>query len=125
MIDINQSILSLILLVPLAGALLIALLPDRGKLSAWIALLTALVSLGLTLHLPAHFIAGQPGFQFEVNLPWIENPAIYYHVGVDGLSLWLVVLTGLLAPVGIVTSWNTIQSRRKVFYSLFLVQQTA
>src|ERR1700728_5081940 len=98
MIDMNQSILTLILLVPLAGALLIALLPDRGKLSAWIALLTALVAFGLTLHLPAHFIAGQPGFQFEVNQPWSSNPAINYHVGIDGLSIWLVVLTGLLAP---------------------------
>jgi NADH-quinone oxidoreductase subunit M len=125
MIDMNQSILTLILLVPLAGALLIALLPDRGKLSAWIALLTALVSFGLTLHLPAHFLVGQPGFQFEVNLPWISNPAINYHVGIDGLSLWLVVLTGLLAPVGVLASWNVIQTRSKVFYSLFLVQQTA
>ena len=121
MIDMNQSILTLILLVPLAGALLIALLPDRGKLSAWIALLTALVSFGLTLHLPAHFLAGQPGFQFEVNLPWISNPAINYHVGIDGLSLWLVVLTGLLAPVGVLASWNVIQTRSKVFYALFLV----
>ncbi len=46
-------------------------------------------------------------------------------MGVDGLSLWLVVLTGLLAPVGVLASWNAISARRKVFYSLFLVQQTA
>ena len=122
---INQSILTWILLVPIAGAILVALLPDRAKLPNWVALLTTLVSFGLTLHLPAHFINGQPGFQFEINIPWIENPAIYYHVGVDGLSLWLVVLVGLLAPVGVVVSWNAIQERRKIFYSLFLVQQTA
>lgn len=121
----NDSILTLILLVPLAGALLIALLPDRGKLPAWIALLTALVSFGLTLHLSAHFIVGQPGFQFEINRAWISNPAIFYHVGVDGLSVWLVVLTGLLAPVGVLASWNAIKERRKVFYALFLAQQTA
>jgi NADH-quinone oxidoreductase subunit M len=125
MIDINQSILTLILVAPLAGALLIALLPEAGKLPRWIALLTALVVFGLTLHLPAHFRTGQPGFQFEVNLPWISSPAISYHVGVDGLSLWLVVLVGLLAPVGVLASWNTIQSNTKVFYALFLVQQTA
>jgi NADH-quinone oxidoreductase subunit M len=46
-------------------------------------------------------------------------------VGVDGLSLWLVVLVGLLAPVGVIASWNAIKERRKVFYALFLVQQTA
>jgi NADH-quinone oxidoreductase subunit M len=123
--ELNESILTLILLVPIAGAILIAILPDRGKISAWIALLTALVSFGLTLHLPAHFLVGQPGYQFEINDRWIENPAIYYHVGIDGLSLWLVVLTGLLAPVGVLASWNAIKERRKVFYSLFMVQQTA
>src|ERR1035438_3374306 len=89
--EIDQSILTLILLVPLAGAVLVALVPDRFKLPNWIALLTTLASLVLTLHLPAHFVLGQSGFQFEVNLPWIESPAIFYHVGVDGLSLWLVV----------------------------------
>jgi NADH-quinone oxidoreductase subunit M len=121
----NDSILTLILLAPLAGAVLVTLLPDRGKLSAWIALLTSLVSFGLTLHLPAHFVSGQPGFQFEINRPWIANPPISYHVGIDGLSLWLVVLVGLLAPAGVVASWNAIKERQKVFYSLFLVQQTA
>ena len=121
----DPYILTLLLLVPLAGAILIALVPDRAKLPNWIALGVTLVTFVLTLHLPAHFIAGQSGFQFEVNLPWIESPAIFYHVGVDGLSLWLVVLVGLLAPIGVVASWNAIRTRRKVFYALFLVQQTA
>jgi len=122
---INQSILTWIVLAPLAGAVLVALLPDRYKLPNWIALLTTLVSLLLSLHLPAHFNATQPGFQFEINTPWIENPAIFYHVGVDGLSVWLVVLVGLLAPVGVIVSWNAIKERRKIFFSLFLIQQTA
>jgi len=121
----NQSILTLILLVPLAGAVLVALMPDRAKLPNWIALLTTLATFVMTLHLPAHFVAGQGGFQFEVNTPWIESPAIFYHVGVDGLSMWFVVLVGLLAPVGVVASWNAIKERRKIFYTLFLVQQTA
>ena len=125
MSSFDPIILTLILLAPLAGAILVALLPDRAKLPNWIALATTLVTFLLTLHLPAHFITGQPGFQFERNIPWIENPAIFYHVGVDGLSLWLVVLVGLLAPIGVVASWNAIQTRRKVYYALFLVQQTA
>jgi NADH-quinone oxidoreductase subunit M len=123
--NIDQSILTLILLVPIAGAILVALVPDRAKLPNWIALLVTLFTFVLTLHLPAYFNSGHPGFQFEINTPWIAEPAISYHVGIDGLSLWLVVLTGLLAPVGVLASWNAIQSRRKVFYSLFLVQQTA
>jgi NADH-quinone oxidoreductase subunit M len=106
---------------------LVALVPDRAKLPNWIALLTTLTSFRLALHLPAHFVLGQGGFQFEIStgLLWVENPAIFYHVGVDGLSMWLVVLTGLLGPVGVVASWNAINERRKIFYSLFLVQQTA
>lgn len=122
---LNESILTIILLAPLAGALVIALLPDRGKLPAWVALFTTLVTFVFTLHLPAHFVLGRHGFQFEINRLWIESPAINYHVGVDGLSLWLVVLIGLLAPIGVVASWNMIERRRKIFYSLFLVQQTA
>ena len=110
---------------PPRGRILVALMPDRAKLPNWVALVTTLSTFLLTLHLPAHFISGQTGFQFEQNVPWIESPAIFYHVGVDGLSLWLVVLVGLLAPIGVVASWNAIQTRRKVFYSLFLVQQTA
>lgn len=122
---IDPIILTLILLVPLAGAILVALAPDRGKLPDWIALLVTLFTFVLTLHLPAHFVSGASGFQFEINRQWINDPAIFYHVGVDGLSLWLVVLVGLLAPVGVLASWNAIQTRRKVFYALFLVQQTA
>lgn len=121
----DSIILTLILLVPLAGAILVVLAPDRAKLPNWIALITSLVTFAFTLHLPTHFISGQPAFQFEVNRVWIANPAIFYHVGVDGLSMWLVVLTGLLAPVGVLASWNAIHTRRKLFYSLFLVQQTA
>ncbi len=121
----DSSILTLILLAPLAGAVLIAFVPDRGKLPAWLTLIISLVTFGLTLHLPAHFSLQQPGFQFAINIPWIENPAIHYHVGVDGLSMWLVVLVGLLGPVGVLASWNSINRRTKVFYSLFLVQQTA
>ena len=123
--DINNSILTLILLAPLAGAVLVALAPDRARLPNWLALLTALATFGLTLHLPFHYDLQRSGFQFVINQPWITSPAISYHVGVDGLSLWLVVLAGLLAPVGVLASWNAIQARRKVFLVLFLLQQTA
>ena len=122
---LNNSILTLILLLPLAGALLVVLMPERGKLPNWIALATTLATFGLTLHLPAHFDKAHAGFQFVVNQQWIEKPAIFYHLGVDGLSLWLVVLVGLLAPIGVVASWKASDERRKVFFALFLVQQTA
>jgi NADH-quinone oxidoreductase subunit M len=128
---INDSILTLILLAPLGGAVLVAFAPERGKLSNWIALLTTLATFGLTLQMALQFFSVHPGFerpgsfQLEINRPWIESPAIFYRVGVDGLSMWLVVLAGLLAPIGVLASWNAIKERRKVFFMLFLVQQTA
>ena len=120
-------ILSLIVFFPLAGAVVLALLPDRGKTMQWSALVVTLITFALTLHLPAHYSYGaqQSGFQFEQNIPWIPAPAIRYHVGVDGLSMWLVVLTGFLAPLGVLVSWRTIDQRKKLFYVLFLLQQVA
>ena len=127
MMNINHIILTLIVFTPLAGALLLALLPDRGKTMPWAALAVTLITFGLTLHLPFHYsYAGQPGaFQFEQNIPWIATPAIHYHIGVDGLSMWLMVLTGLLAPLGVLISWRAIGRRKKLFYVLFLLQQVA
>ncbi len=125
--NIDHSILTLIVFAPLAGALLLALLPDRGKIMQWGALAVTLCTFLLTLHLPFHYsYAAQSGaFQFEQNLPWIASPAIHYHLGVDGLSMWLTVLTGLLAPLGVLISWRAIDHRKKLFYVLFLLQQVA
>jgi NADH-quinone oxidoreductase subunit M len=125
--NIDPIILTLIVFFPLAGALLLALLPDRGKTMQWAALAVTLISFGLTLHLPFHYSYARPAdsFQFEQNVPWIAAPAIRYHLGVDGLSMWLMVLTALLAPLGVLISWRTIDSRKKLFYILFLLQQVA
>jgi NADH-quinone oxidoreductase subunit M len=124
----DHTILSILILLPLAGAILLALLPDTGKLQQSAALAITLLIFLCTLHLPAHFAGTEvaaSSFRFEQNLPWITAPAIRYHVGVDGLSMWLVVLTGLLAPLGVLISWNAITERKKLFYTLFLLQQVA
>jgi NADH-quinone oxidoreductase subunit M len=125
--NIDHTILTLIIFTPLAGALLLTLLPDRGKTMQWTALAVTLFTFLLTLHLPFHYsYASLPGsFQFEQNVPWITAPAIRYHLGIDGLSMWLMVLTGSLAPLGVLISWRTIDSRKKLFYVLFLLQQVA
>jgi len=124
---IDQIILTLIVFVPLAGALLLALLPDQGKTMQWGALAVTLVTFGLTLHLPFHYLYSNAAgnFQFEQNVSWIIAPAIRYHLGVDGLSMWLLVLTGMLAPLGVLISWHAIDRRKKLFYVLFLLQQVA
>ena len=122
---LNDSILTFATFVPTAGAVVVALLPRQGRIIQWFTLFVTLVTFGLTLQLPAHFLYRQPGFQFEVDQPWISSPAIRYHLGVDGISMWLVVLTGFLAPLGVLASWKTISHRTKEFYFLFLLQQTA
>ncbi len=125
--DLNHLILTLILLTPLAGAGLLALVPERegGKTHHLLALAVTLLTFVMTLHLPSHFSYGHPGFQFEQNSSWITFPAIRYHLGVDGLSMWLIVLTGFLAPIGVLASWNTVAARTKLFFTLFLLQQVA
>ncbi len=124
--NLDGSILTLILLTPLVGAAVLASLPDRDRLQQWVALLITLVTFGMTLHLPfyAHPLAANH-FGYETDLPWIATPAIHYHLGVDGLSMWLIVLSGFLAPLGVLVSWNAIAERRKLFYTLFLLQQVA
>ena len=125
----SALILTLIVFTPLAGAILLALLPDRGKTMQWAALAITLLTFLFTLHLPAHYHSAAPAgsFQFVTDIPWISAPAIRYHLGVDAMSMWLVVLTGLLAPLGVLGSWNVtaINSRAKTFYVFFLLQQVA
>jgi NADH-quinone oxidoreductase subunit M len=124
-IVLNDSILTLITLVPTAGAIVVAFLPRRGRAIPVFALLVTLVTFVLSLHLPAHFDYSQHGFQFQENRSWISSPAIRYHLGIDGLSLWLVLLTTFLGPIGALVSWRAIEHRTKEFYFLFLLQQTA
>jgi NADH-quinone oxidoreductase subunit M len=127
--NFDPIILTLIIATPLAGAILLALIPEREgtKTHAIGALLITLVTLLLSLHLPSHFNyhAAPRTFQFEQNLSWIPSPNIRYHLGVDGLSMWLIVLAAFLAPIGVLASWNVIATRTKLFYTLFLLQQVA
>lgn len=125
--NFDPSILSLIIFFPLLGALVLALLPDKGKTMQWGALTVTLITFLLTLHLPTHYVTGVPAgtFQFSEDMSWISAPAIRYHLGVDALGMWLVVLTGFLAPLGVLASWNAIADRKKTFYVLFLLQQVA
>ena len=122
---LNHSILTLITFVPAAGAVIVALLPRKGRAIQGFTLLVTLVTFALSIYLPAQFDYARHGFQFVVDCPWISSPAIRYHMGVDGLSLWLVLLTTFLGPIGVLVSWRSIERRTKEFYSLFLLQQTA
>jgi NADH-quinone oxidoreductase subunit M len=118
-------IVSLVTFAPLAGALLLTILPRRDRDIRVIAFLVSLVTFGLSLHLPVHFHRGLPGFQFEIDKPWIASPNIHYHMGIDGISIWLVVLTTFLTPLCVLISWKSVHDRVKEFFILLLVLETA
>ena len=118
-------ILTLILLVPLLGALLIAVLPrHRHDLIRIVALVVALLAFGLSLALLASFDPAAPGlggFTFVESVPWIPAFGIEYTVGIDGISLVLVVLTTLLTWISILASFRPINERVKEYMISFLI----
>jgi NADH-quinone oxidoreductase subunit M len=117
--------LSLLLIIPLVGAILAALIPrDREELSKWLALAVALVN--LLVSLPLYFgFADRTGYQFEEFAAWIPSLNINYHVGIDGLSLFLVLLTTFLSVLAIYSSWSAVTRQVKEYMALLLVLETA
>ncbi|MBV9182741.1 MAG: NADH-quinone oxidoreductase subunit M [Acidobacteria bacterium] len=121
---LNTVILTLVTFVPAAGALLLIFFRRRNRDIRIFALFISLLAFFLSLHLPAHFHRDYAGFQFEQNVPWIPTPNIHYHLGLDGISLWLVVLTTFLTPLCVLISWESIQERTKEFFILLLLLET-
>lgn len=117
-------ILSLVTFLPAIGALLLMLMPRNDKALRWGALIISLATFGVSLFLPAQFFYGTSGFQFEVNRNWIGQ-TIHYHMGADGISMWLVLLTTLLVPVSVLVSWKSIHDRVKEFFVLLLLLEMA
>ncbi len=100
--------------------------PNRDRDIRWFALIVTLVEFVLSLHLPVYFRAERAvGFQYEINHNWIASPNIHFHLGVDGISLWLVLLTTFLTPLCVLISWNSIHERVKEFFILLLILETA
>ncbi|HET9408981.1 MAG TPA: NADH-quinone oxidoreductase subunit M [Candidatus Sulfotelmatobacter sp.] len=125
---LSSSILTLVTFVPLAGGLLLVLLPRRDRDVRIFSLVISLLTLVLSIHLPVHFnraamAAGH--FQYEVDKQWISTPNIHYHMGIDGISLWLVVLTTFLTPLCVLISWHSVHERVKEFFILLLILETA
>jgi NADH-quinone oxidoreductase subunit M len=132
---LDHWILTLVTFIPLAGALLLLAFPRRDRDLRLFALIVSSLDFLLSLHLPAYFehqpyasdlavMVGQKAFQYEVNRPWIRTPHIHYHMGVDGISTWLVLLTTFLTPLCVLISWKSIQERMKEFFILLLVLET-
>src|SRR6516162_4335179 len=123
---VNHSILTWVTFLPAAGAVVLMLMPRNDRVIRWAALIISLLTFAFSLHLVRFFDYSQTGFQaqFEINHNWIGQ-AIHYHLGVDGISMWLVLLTTLLVPVSVLVSWKSIHDRVKEFFILLLILETA
>ena len=122
-------LLTLSWLVPLVGALVMLLIGNadgrRDGVIRWFSLGVAVVTLAVTLGLWAGFDAASADFQFVERYPWIPQFGIDYFVGIDGISLLLVVLTGFLTPVALLSSWGSIDRKVKEFSMFMLALEAA
>ncbi len=122
-------LLTLTWLVPLAGALVMLLIGNadgrRDGMIRWLSLGVALATFVVTLGLWAGFDAASADFQFVERYPWIPQFGIDYFVGIDGISLWLVVLTGFLTPIALLSSWGSIDRKVKEFSIFMLALEAA
>jgi NADH-quinone oxidoreductase subunit M len=111
-----------VLLLPLAGFLFALLLPRRApELSRRFALAVSLVTFVVSLGLLARFDRTAPGEQFALDFSWIDSPKIHFAISVNGVSLWLVLLSTLLTPICVLISWRSIRTRAKEFYAFLLL----
>ncbi|HSZ60508.1 MAG TPA: NADH-quinone oxidoreductase subunit M [Terriglobales bacterium] len=121
----NPIILSLVTFTPAVGGLLILLIPRRDRDIKVFALVVSTLAFVASLHLPVHLHRDPNLFKFEINKVWITNPNIHYHMGIDGISVWLVVLTTFLTPLCVLISWTSIHVRVKEFFILLLIMESA
>src|SRR5690242_6486227 len=111
-------ILSSLVALPILASLLLLFMKDEGEQAALVrqvALIASVLVFAETLLLWTRFDAGSPEFQFVERHEWIPAFGISYFVGVDGISLLLVVLTGFLTPLALLCSWNSVQRRTRTF----------
>ncbi len=118
---IHTHLLTLITFIPLLGAGLVMLLPqDQERLIKWVSLLVSLLSLTLAVIMWANFQPSVPGFQFEEQLEWFPQIDASYHVGVDGISLTMILLTTLLTPLALLISFS-IKKDVRSYFAFFLM----
>jgi NADH-quinone oxidoreductase subunit M len=109
--------LTVIWLLPLVASVLIAFMPSR--LAKSMAALVSLVTLGITIGVALVFAPGINGYQFSEQVPWIPQLHVFYHLGVDGISIWLVVLNALLMLIAVLATPVTMRNVNR-FIALML-----
>lgn len=125
---IDFPILSFLTFLPLIGAALILTIRGEGEQVArnarYSALYTTLFTLALSIYMFMRFDGNSAEFQFVEKHVWFETLGISYHMGIDGISLFFVLLSTLLTPICIIASWTSIKERVKEYMIAFLVLET-
>jgi NADH-quinone oxidoreductase subunit M len=122
--QLNYPILSTLIFLPLAGAFVLFLIRNEKAAKIW-ALIISLVIFALSLPLYFYFDTATYKYQFAENSPWIPAFNINYTLGIDGISLFLVLLSTMLIPICILASWKYIEKRVKEFLFCLLLMETA
>src|SRR5947199_7110818 len=120
-----NHLLSIILFVPLAGALVLVLVDgENSNAIRWVANVVAF--LGFAVSIPLWFVYNpqNPDFQFVERAPWIPTIGAEYFLGVDGFSTLLILLTTMMGFIAVLSSWTAITERLKEYYIFLLVLQT-
>jgi NADH-quinone oxidoreductase subunit M len=125
---LDHNILTVVTFLPALGAAILMAFPRSAagdRAVKWFALSISVSAFIASLHLPYYFEKTSPAFQFAIDKVWMASPNIHYHLAVDGISLWLVVLTTFLVPFSIIIQWNSVHGRMKEFFILMLLLETA
>ncbi|MFN2413086.1 MAG: NuoM family protein, partial [Pyrinomonadaceae bacterium] len=126
---VAENLLTILILLPLFGALAALghqLFWKQEAQLKWVALAFTLINFLLSLILIFERGVESPeGFLFEKNVPWIEAINTNFHLGVDGLSLWLVILTTFMMPIAVVSTWHAVEKRQGAFYVFLLLLESA
>src|SRR3954468_18427753 len=121
-ISYGRWILHALILLPLAGTVPILLGDERSAKRMALAITT--LELILSLGLWWAFDPGQSGMQLVSSAPWIPRWGVTYRVGIDGISLFMVLLTTVMMPLSVLASWTSITRRERAFYALMLTLLT-
>ncbi len=122
--QIGFPVLSLMIFLPLVGAMVIGWLREVRWIR-WLALVITLVNFGFSIFLFTRFELGTDAVQFVEHLPWIPPLGISYHIGVDGISLFMVIVTTLLFLLVVLFSWDTIKEQFRTYALILMILETA
>ena len=119
-----HGLLSILIWLPIAAGVIVLLLGDRNIAAGrWVSLVASIATLIISLPLLSHFDTNTASMQFIEHLPWIPRFNAYYGLGVDGISLPLVVLTAFMTIPVVIAGWTVIESRPAQYFAAFLIME--